>query len=70
MTVAVIWIAVGQKRMSKINVNLGLMSTNVLSSMSICAFTKISFINFFPSLAILSKNDKTKIFKLTPNIPP
>ena len=34
------------------------------------AFIKISFINIFPSLAILSHVDKTKIFKLTPNIPP
>ena len=34
------------------------------------AFTKISFVNIFPSLAILSHVDKTKIFKLTPNIPP
>ena len=28
---------------------------------------KISFINIFPSLAILSHVDKTKNFKLTPN---
>ena len=33
-------------------------------------FTKISFINFFPSLAILSHVDKTKSAKFTPNIPP
>ena len=30
VTVAVIWIAVGQKRMTKINFNLGLVSTNVM----------------------------------------
>ena len=33
-------------------------------------FPKISFINIFPSLAILSHVDKTKSTKLTPNFPP
>ena len=31
---------------------------------------KFHLINIFPSLAILSHVDKTKIFKFTPNIPP
>ena len=30
VTAAVIWIAVGQKRMTKINFNLGLVSTNLM----------------------------------------
>ena len=76
MTVAVIWIVVGQNRMTKINFNVGsastyvmLRCTYVMLRFQFCVFTKISFINIFQSLAILSHVDKTK-FKLSPNIPP
>ena len=62
-----------QKRMTKINFNLGLVSTNEMLRFKLdvnFVHCKSSFINIFPSLAILSHVDKTKIFKLTSNIPP
>ena len=41
----------------------------ISARLKLSVFTKISCINIFPSLAILSHVDKTKSAKLTPNIP-